>query len=516
MKHTLLKTIFIIILLLMVTSITATSNNKIIKTNSLNTANEDFDPLVDIQVTVEIQKIRSLEKKEPQLNKEEKIDKYTNPDFFIIIFINDEKFKSQTWRNTKYVYNPDFSVTLDVPDDEEFVNIKIQLWDWNLGLNKLCDISTSYSDDNYRDSYDVELVYSIKTGHWWGDDSLGNTAWSSDTSGYGRLNGCDDGSIYDDDRDCELWFDINQNDYDNDGIPYWTETEMFDTDPTIDDRGRDDDNDGIPIEWEYKWGYYADSHHHDEEEITHNWLYNDTIYNNHQNLDPDKDSLNNIEEYLTSQWGSDPFRRDLFVELDQMEEGPSRETSILPEESKELIRTAFNRRNIVYHLDDRHMGGSDMIPFDDTSTGDEIRSYFADYFLHGDNNNWRRGVFHYGLVIYNAESWPGFIFNANAYQISAKGMDKKALIPYLKKDIVYASAYMHECGHTFGFNPIGGHDTDSYYPWQIDWWKWRPYKSCMNYGYMYKIVDYSDGSRGRNDFDDWDRMDMSWFEDQWF
>ena len=74
----------------------------------------------------------------------------------------------------------------------------------NLGLNKLCDISTLYFDDNYRDSYDVELLYSIKTGHWWGDDSLSSTSWSSDDSGYGRLNGCDDGSIYNNDRDCEL------------------------------------------------------------------------------------------------------------------------------------------------------------------------------------------------------------------------------------------------------------------------------------------------------------------------
>ena len=28
------------------------------------------------------------------------------------------------------------------PDDKEFVDIKIQLWDWNLGLDRLCDISS--------------------------------------------------------------------------------------------------------------------------------------------------------------------------------------------------------------------------------------------------------------------------------------------------------------------------------------------------------------------------------------
>ncbi len=506
--------IYLIIIVLIANNIPASSIKTIEKTKETNQI-EDFDPLTNIEVTVEIQKIRSLEKEEPQLNKEKTIDKHSKPDFYVQITINNEKFKSQKYINKKYVYNPDFKATLDVPDDEEFVNITIQLYDWNLGLNKICDISTSYSDNILRDSYDVELIYSIKTGHWFGDDSIANMAFATDPSGYGRLNGCDDGSIYDKERDCELWFDIYQTDYDGDNIPYWTETNIFQTDPEIDNRGEDLDNDDIPIEWEYKWGYYIDSHHHDDE-FEHGWIYTDSTFNDHKNLDPDKDSLTNYEEYLTSQWGSDPFRRDVFVELDQMETGPNGEISILPEESKELITTAFNRRNMVYHIDDGNMGGGDMIPFDNSTDDDELRGYFTDYFLHNDDNNWRRGVFHYGLVIYNSARFPGFIFNANAYQISAKHMFKKARIPFLNLETVFASAYMHECGHTFGFNPIGGHDTDSYYPWQIDWWKWRPYKSNMNYGYMYKIVDYSDGSRGRNDFDDWERIDLSWFEQQWF
>ena len=38
----------------------------------------------------------------------------------------------------------------------------------------------------------------------------------------------------------------------------------------------------------------------------------------------------------------------------------------------------------------------------------------------------------------------------------------------------------------------------------------------MNYGYMYgfiwDLVDYSDGSRGRNDFDDWSNLDLEYFD----
>ena len=75
---------------------------------------------------------------------------------------------------------------------------------------------------------------------------------------------------------------------------------------------------------------------------------------------------------------------------------------------------------------------------------------------------------------------------------------------------------MHELGHTLGLMWLGGHNTNAYYFWQKDWWKWRPYKSVMNYGYMYGViwdlVDYSDGSRGRNDFDDWSNLDLEYFD----
>ncbi|MCJ7570610.1 MAG: hypothetical protein MUO82_01865, partial [Candidatus Thermoplasmatota archaeon] len=84
------------------------------------------------------------------------------------------------------------------------------------------------------------------------------------------------------------------------------------------------------------------------------------------------------------------------------------------------------------------------------------------------------------------------------------------------RDVVYTSAYMHELGHTLGLNWLLGHETGGYYPWQSLWWKARPYKSVMNYGYMYgaiwNLVDYSDGSHGKNDFDDWSNIDFDFFE----
>jgi len=455
----------------------------------------DFDPLVDISVTVTINKIRAFDKVDWQLLKREYVDRNSDPDFFVKVIINGEEFTSPVWPNTKYIYDPQWSATLNVPDDVEFVNVVIQLWDANESgaPDKLCDISPDTGSTS--DSKDVELTYSIKTGHWSGDDSIG------DPSGYGRLNGCDDGSIYKHESDAELWFNINQTDYDGDGIPYWMEVNEYGTDPTVDNRGEDADADGVPIEWEWNWGY------------------NPTVGEAHSTLDSDADGLNNLEEYRTSQWGSDPFRKDLFVELDQMEASPTGETSTLPNGSKELLYTTYNRQNLVYHLDDGTWAGtgSDMIPFDnltvaDWSGHDELSAIYETYFLHGDPNNWRLGVFHYGVIIYQSSLVNGNMFGSNRFQISSHGMEKKASIPWLNRDVVYASAYMHETGHTLAIFPIGGHNQFSEYPWQLGWWFWRPYKSCMNYGYMYTTVDYSDGSRGLRDFNDWVNMDLTSFQ----
>ena len=480
---------------IIVVGILLISINGIVNSSKVSSTIDDLDPLVDVTVTVEIQAIRFLEDSTVEVSSINIIKNLLNrktaitssePSLYVKVFINDEEFTSNIWTNNRYIYNPDWSATLNVPDESEFVDIKIQLWESTGGINSggtLCDLSADSSD------FDVELTYSIKTGKWTGDDYL------TDPSGYGRLCGCDDGTIYQKDKDSELWFNIYQNDYDDDTIPYWTEINEYSTDPQVKNSG-DLDNDKIPVEWEYKWGY------------------NPFEYEDHEETDPDGDSINNVEEYLTSEWYSDPFRKDVFVEMDKMDDGPNGEKTYFPEVSKELITNAFDRQNIVFHLDMGEMGGYDIVPFDGEIGRNDLNFIYYNYFLHGDENNWRRGVFHYGLVIYYEEI-PGYMFRTNSFQISSEGMEKKSEKLTLQRDIVYASAYMHELGHTFAFNPIPGHDPFSKYPWQIGWWLNRPYKSVMNYAWMYQIVDYSDGSRRSPDIDDWSRIDYHSFEHEW-
>ena len=157
----------------------------------------------------------------------------------------------------------------------------------------------------------------------------------------------------------------------------------------------------------------------------------------------------------------------------------------------------------------------DIIPYEEESSNGELHDIYWEYFLHGDENNPRQGIFRYGVLVYWA-GIEGHIFRTDAFQVSIKGLEeKKQQFPWLDRDVIYASAYMHELGHTFSFSPIPGHNNDCRAPWQIGWWLVRSYKSCMNYGYMYGLVDYSDGSRGKNDFDDWERMDLQSFQRTW-
>jgi hypothetical protein len=493
---------------------------------------EDFDPLCDVEVTFTLKAIRSLERTEPQLNVEKKIDANSKPDFYVVVTINGEKFKSPVWKNTQYLYNLDWTATVNVPDDTEFVTIRIQLWDWNIGVDRLCDISGIY-DDQLLLNYDVELEYSIAAGHWFGDDFV-NAGWLSDPSGYGRLNGCDDRSYYDTERDCELWFDVTQTDPDGDGIPYWTEVNVFGTDPTVNNIGEDVDGDGCPIEWEYKWGHQMWINP-DTNTTEHWWIYDPVGPDPQKTLDPDNDGLDNVEEYLTSRWGSDPFRKDLFIEFDEMEAGPDGLMVRFPKESKEMLATAYDSRNIVFHLDDGWMGGGEVLPFRaEILDRYDLTQYYYQNFLHGKLDNWRVGVFHYALHLYDG-GWAGFVFD-NGYnghidslQISSKYHEENTLgytiynflrmkthNIQIQREIVYAAVLMHETGHTlgiFGGNTPGCDNRNTQNPLQYDYWRYGPYKSVMNYRYIYSgMVDYSDGSRGLNDFDDWDTMDLTFFQ----
>jgi hypothetical protein len=481
-----------VLLLIITSSVTSSSSNKL----TIN----DFDPLVDIEVTVKIDTIRYLEDETSdstqaisnarnrfklfleyirwQLHKNDISDE--KPSMYVKVFINDVEFTSPVYSNTYYVYDANFTATLNVPDDVEFVDITIQLWQQRDEGDRLLDISPN------EGKYEANMIYSIATGHWTGDDYLG------DPSGYGRLNGCDDGSVYKNEGDCEIWFDIFQNTYDGSGIPYWMQVYVYGIDPMENNTGIDYNGNGIPLKWEWKWGY------------------DPFEYIDHTILDASGDAISNYEKYLTRDYGSDPFRKEVFVQMDVMEDGPNGEITQFPPDGIELLKTAFNRQNIVIHIDT-----SRTVPFYEELSYSQIRSLYQDFFIIDEEERWREDVFHYGLIIYDVTEGtpPGFAFRRNAFVVVSQAMEEYYKSPFLSsREVIYASAFMHELGHTFGFWPIPGHNRRSIYPWQILYWQNLPYNSCMNYGWMYVIVDYSDGSGVVPDLNDWQRISYSYFK----
>jgi len=441
---------------------------------------EDYDPLTDVNITIDFLTIRALDVFD---------NSSSEADFFIKLNINEVEYTSEIWHDQSYIYEPNFSIKVDVPDEEEFVIIKIQLWEWNSDENLLCDIGD--------EAQNVTITYSIKNGNWFGDDEL------KDSSGYGRLNGCDDGSIYENQYDSEVWFTIYQNDYDNDSLPYWLEVNTYGTDPAVDNTGEDLDNDYLPIEYEHKWGF------------------NPLISENHIDNDDDLDSLTTYEEFLTNEYRTDPYRKDVLIEYDFMETGPTGEENIVPLDADDLLRNPFHRRNINIHIN-----RDEMIPYNENVGIQEVFDIYDEYYLHNNPDTWRRSVFHYGLFVsectppgygFSGDVTPywGYIPGTNGFVISSRQMERSSIRDSNTLAYTFGSAIMHEMGHNFGIrggNPPGCDNRGCIYPWRLGFWLYWNYKSCMNYRYTYKIFDYSDGSHGVRDFDDWSAINFSYFE----
>ena len=178
----------------------------------------------------------------------EDIKIYTINNFKLTITINNETFRSPTWEGLYYVNNPDWTISYEASNNLKYLEFKIELYSIESSVEYLCDLKGIPKDETSNENQAI-FYYELNTGHWFGDDQL------NDLSGYGRLNGCDDGSIFEFERDCELMFDLYQIDEDEDTIPRWAEENIIHTDPLVNDLLTDYDSDNIPTIWEYRWGY---------------------------------------------------------------------------------------------------------------------------------------------------------------------------------------------------------------------------------------------------------------------
>jgi len=200
------------------------------------------------------------------------------------------------------------------PDGQEKSNVKITLM----------EIQTSglvFKKTNHIEKMVVDLVYDYKTGRWTGDDEL------KDEDGLGHILG----------EEYELWFNLYQSDYDHDYIPFWAEVNVYGMDPTDDDGNADPDDDGVPSWWEWRYGY------------------DPLIWDNHAELDPDLDGVENTEEYMMAEYFADPYFPDVYVELDFMQKDPSKLFDVEHVLQKEAQQMMIEKHCLLLQTQQHHM-----------------------------------------------------------------------------------------------------------------------------------------------------------------
>lgn len=268
--------------------------------------------------------------------------------------------------------------------------------------------------------------------------------------------------------------------------------------------GNDTDNDGVPDWWEIKWGY------------------NPNVWDDHARLDPDGDGLNNIEECYTDSWDSSPFHKDVFLEIDWMKSNFANASNKPSSFFIEKMVQAFATHNITLHVDEGSLGGGEEVTYRANFSFAELCDYYWNYFLHNDLNNPRKGIFHYCLVSDYGPS-PGFSFigwdHLDSFQISAQAIAAKGTHYLYPRSKLIVGGIIHELGHTLGLNvdDFGGIDNKvTTVLFTKQWWQYQAYRSCMNYWYTYTVINYSEGTHGKNDFNDWSHMDFSFFKNTSF
>ncbi len=256
----------------------------------------------------------------------------------------------------------------------------------------------------------------------------------------------------------------------------------------------DSDGDNAPDYWEEKWGY------------------NPNRYDEHLCLDPDNDGLNNIEECYTEKYGSNPFYKDIFIEVDYSK--GNKPTDEYIQKTKDI----FKKHEIALHIDTGGLDGGEKLPFNSINSCSEFRDIYWNYFLHNNLDNPRKGIFRYAVIVDSIDELYGaFVFVGcdNLDSIGFATKVSKQNYWHIDGDKIIVGGIIHELGHTMGLliDDHGGIDNvNSIKFFTKDGWQYKNYFSCLNYRYVFLLLGFSDGSHGRGDFDDWSNLDYSFFK----
>lgn len=429
------------------------------------------------------------------------------PSFYYTVKVDDEMVNSKGYVGETGVYTTwdtigyESTTTFDVEEEREYSDVQISIME--IQQNSFFGKMTEEEKEK------ISLRYDYRTGKWTGDDFF------MDKDGMGHYLG----------KNYEVWFNIYQADYDHDGIPYWVEVNILGTDPAVDDSKNDPDKDGIPTDWEWRYGY------------------DPFTYNNHEELDPDIDGIENIEEYKMREYFSNPFQPDIYIETDGMEKkGIIDMPHIFYKESQQMIIERFARHGISVYIDDGWNalpnGGGELLPYQknpDDVMGKQLLAFYTHNFA-----DERKGIFRY-VIVGSLESGGGFTtpLNYNNFDTIYVANDFNSVIKRLaftprEIRVMLAKTILHELGHSIGLVPVTFPGIDimnrrfgDRYPSMSDEdynGYLNNYYSVMNYQYIYNkpwfysengsyLFDYSDGSNGPPyDQNDWIHIYLPTFQ----
>lgn len=432
------------------------------------------------------------------------------PSFYYTITVDDESGSAKgnvgdtgvytTWDTMGY----ESTMTFDVDEEREYSRVSISIIE-----EQPAGLFGSRVEEVEREK--ISLTYDYRTGRWSGDD------YFMDTDGMGHFLG----------TNYEVWFHIYQADYDHDGIPYWVERNVLGTDPAVDDSKLDPDKDGIPTDWEWWYGY------------------DPFTYNDHENLDPDIDGIENIEEYQMRKYFANPFQQDIYIETDGMEKkGIIDLPHVFYKESQQMIIERFARHGINVYIDDGWKdgpvnGGGELLPHQknlDDVLGKQLLAFYTHHFA-----DERKGIFRY-VVVGSREDGGGFITpvsynNFDSVYVSNDFNSVMTRLAFTPRElrVMLAKAILHELGHSIGLMPVTFPGIDIMNRKVVDRYPsmpdedyegyWNNYYSIMNYQYIYNkpyffsdethtyLFDYSDGSNGPPyDQNDWEHVYLPTFQ----
>ncbi|MFC4449551.1 hypothetical protein [Halorussus aquaticus] len=255
-------------------------------------------------------------------------------------------------------------------------------------------------------------------------------------------------------------------DTDGDGLPDADEVEERSTDPTVADTDDDALDDGPEVR-EYGTDPTA--------------------------ADTDDDGLGDGVEVRggSALAQADPLRKDVFLEIDYM-----RGTTV-PERKLERVERAF--ANAPVTNPDGSSGISLHVRVSDSPIAAEQKTSLSEYsntYYRSAYDTAGNGYFH-ALVVKEVPDESG-----NRVGLTSTG-NSGMIIEDRPSRVRVAKTIMHELGHNLGLHPDEHRGIDSYEVQP------KRYPSVMNYhrlGGCDCHYDYSDGSHGPGDFDDWDHI----------